>query len=390
MQTAKSLHERATHPTGDNGGNGSLPPSATDFYRPVYCLLGLPFDAVDMEQAVCVVDDAVRMHKPCFLSTPNLNFVIGCLSDAEFRQSVINSDLSVADGMPLVWIARLLGIPITTRIAGSSLFDVLRRRLGPPMSVYFYGGPDGVAKAACEVINASSSGLTCVGYESPGFGTLDAISGDDTIAKINASRADFLVVALGAKKGQAWIERNRARLQVPVISHLGAVVNFVAGVVSRAPEWVQRTGMEWLWRIKEEPALWRRYVNDGLDLIRLLFNRVVPALIYQWRFAPDSRALNEARIVIACNENQYRMILSGGWCAKNLLAVRQAFERAIRSPVDIELDFGDISHVDSAFVAVVMLLYGHQSKNGLGFRIVSIKPKVLRFLDLSCASFLLN
>ena len=82
-------------------------------------LLGLPFDAVNMADAVQRVRDAAAQRTPCFISTPNLNFLINCLTDDQFRDSVINSDLSIADGMPLVWIARLMGIPIRTRVAGS-------------------------------------------------------------------------------------------------------------------------------------------------------------------------------------------------------------------------------------------------------------------------------
>ncbi|WP_457832994.1 WecB/TagA/CpsF family glycosyltransferase, partial [Staphylococcus aureus] len=80
-------------------------------------------------------------------------------------------------------------------------------------------------------------------------------SSPETIAAINQSGADFLVVALAARKGQQWVQRNRDALQVPLMGHLGAVINFVAGTVSRAPVWVQKTGLEWAWRIKEEPAL---------------------------------------------------------------------------------------------------------------------------------------
>ncbi|MHB1677803.1 MAG: WecB/TagA/CpsF family glycosyltransferase [Sulfuriferula sp.] len=390
IQTDKYPYDKKNVPTVNNAGVGCLQSSLTDFYRPVYCLLGLPFDAIDMGEAIRRVDDAVRLRRRCFLSTPNLNFVIGSLTDAEFRDSVINSDLSVADGMPLVWISRMLGIPIQTRIAGSSLFEFLRHRAGAALSVYFYGGLDGVAKSACEKINAAPSGMQCVGFESPGFGTLEAISSDQTIAKINASNADFLVVALGAKKGQAWIEHNRARLRVPVISHLGAVVNFVAGIVNRAPEWAQRTGLEWLWRIKEEPILWRRYYHDGFGLSRLLLTKVFPSLVYRWLFSPNAQSLNDARISIVCDKNRRRIILMGAWCAENLMAARQAFEQSIQTPTDIELDFSDVTYVDSAFIAIVMLMYGHQSESGLGFGIVSATPRISQFFHLSCASFLLK
>ncbi len=248
-------------------------PAADGDARDVVCILGLPFDAITLQDAVQRVRDAIHARRRLFLSTPNLNFLIGSRSDAAFRRSVVDSDLSVADGMPLVWMSRLLGTPLPERVTGSDLFERLRNEPLPPgrspIRVYFYGGPPGAAEAAARRLNAGSSAMVCVGYESPGFGSVEELSDAETIDRINARDADFLVVALGAVKGQAWIERNRGRLRVPVISHLGAVVNFEAGTVSRAPAWVRRAGLEWLWRIKEEPALWRRYGRDARALLGL-------------------------------------------------------------------------------------------------------------------------
>ena len=102
--------------------------------------MGLPFDAVDMDKAESVVRNAISTRSRCFLSTPNLNFSIACRVDEAFRQSVLISDLVVADGMPIVWMARLLKIPIHHRVAGSSLFEALSR--GPhssPIKVFFFG-----------------------------------------------------------------------------------------------------------------------------------------------------------------------------------------------------------------------------------------------------------
>jgi N-acetylglucosaminyldiphosphoundecaprenol N-acetyl-beta-D-mannosaminyltransferase len=224
---------------------------APDFYRDVYCILGLPFDAVSLDEAVDKVRVAAESKKRLFLSTPNLNFLITSQTDAAFRNSVIHSDLSVADGMPIVWLAQLLGVPIRERVAGASVFQALmlpaRTATGPDektstVRVFFFGGPTGVAQAAHEKINRLAQldglqgcGVTSVGYASPGFGTVEDMSTPAIIQQINASQADFLVVALGAAKGQAWIEHNRAALTVPVLSHLGAVVNFVAGKIERAP-----------------------------------------------------------------------------------------------------------------------------------------------------------
>ena len=110
------------------------------------------------------------------------------------------------------------------------------------------------------------------------------------IDAINASDADFLAVALGAKKGQAWLQQNHARLRIPVRVHLGATINFQAGTLKRAPTLIQRLGLEWLWRIKEEPQLWRRYWNDGLALLGLLITRVFPLLLVTfWSRLTSSR-----------------------------------------------------------------------------------------------------
>ena len=282
--------------------------------RNVYCLMGLPVDGVNMDQTVDLVRSAVLERRRLFLSTPNLNFLIGSRSNPTLRASVIDSDLSVADGMPLVWMSKLLRLPITERVSGSGLFE---RLLQPPLAagtarrgwvwrmlagvqgnpddsdlfqrflrnsgggrglrVYFFGGPPGVAAQAHARINAlGATGLRSVGFACPGFGSVEAMSSDELISAINASDADLLIVALGAAKGQDWIKHNLSRLTVPVISHLGAVVNFAAGTVTRAPVWMQRSGLEWLWRIKEEPQLWRRYWNDGWMLLSLLLTRLLP------------------------------------------------------------------------------------------------------------------
>src|ERR671918_2094831 len=119
-----------------------------DFGRDVHCLLGLPIDAVDLAGAERRIRAAAAARSPCFMSTPNVNFLIASHSDEAFRSSIIHSDLSVADGMPLVWLAKLVGIPLRERVAGASLFDALREERGKPLSVYFFGGPAGLAEAA--------------------------------------------------------------------------------------------------------------------------------------------------------------------------------------------------------------------------------------------------
>lgn len=361
-----------------------------DFYRPVYCVLGLPIDVVSLEAAQQRIYMAAANRRRCFLSTPNLNFAIACLTDKAFRNSIINSDLSTADGMPLVWVARLFGVPMRERVTGSGLFERLQERPDRVLSVYLFGGPDGAAAEAAARINTAASGLRCVGSHSPGYVSIDAMSSDSIIHAINDSRPDFLIVALGARKGQEWIERNLPRLQVPVVSHLGAVVNFAAGQVKRAPLWMQRSGLEWLWRVKEEPALWQRYLRDGMSLMRLLLTRVLPGAIYQ-RLAAMSGAARAESWISFCDQTDRRCLKPhGAWHEGNLLRIRRSFDKIARLQIDIEIDLSETRYVDSAFIGLLMLMYGHQARLGLGFSVHGASPSLRRIFKAHCAEFLLQ
>lgn len=253
--------------------------SPTAAHRPI--ILGAPIDLVTMKEAVALVHRAAKLRSRLFISTPNMNFLAQCHRDERFLEALKKSDLILVDGTPLVWIGRLLGIRVPERVAGSDLFEALRNTTESitPIKVFFFGGTPGVAKKAHDNINGADSRMRSVGYHYPGMGSVEDMSHPDLLKKINQSNADFLVVALGAQKGQAWIVHNLSHLTIPVISHLGAVVNFVAGEINRAPKWMQKSGLEWLWRIKEEPNLWRRYAADAWLIIPLIFKSTVARLL---------------------------------------------------------------------------------------------------------------
>ncbi|MBG7618467.1 WecB/TagA/CpsF family glycosyltransferase [Herbaspirillum sp. AP02] len=365
-----------------------------DFNRDVFCILGLPFDRVSLADAERITRAAVERRQRCFLSTPNLNFAIACLEDPQFRLSVIQSDLSIADGMPLIWIARATGLPLNERVAGSSLFQSLRQATlsagSEPMRVYFFGGPPGVAKAASEKLNASASAMTAVGFDSPGFGTIEEMSDTASIERINASGADFLVVALGAKKGQAWIQYNLPRLRVPLVSHLGAVVNFVAGTVSRAPVWAQKTGLEWLWRIKEEPKLWRRYWDDGVGLLTLLVDRVFPLALAARRQAPVVTQFEAAHMAVEEQEGDCILRLSGAVGQANIGRLRALLPEAARSSSPLVVDCTALVHLDSAALASLMLLYGACRAAKRPWAVLGVSPELRKQFGLHCAEYLLQ
>jgi N-acetylglucosaminyldiphosphoundecaprenol N-acetyl-beta-D-mannosaminyltransferase len=335
---------------------------------------------------------AIESKSRCFLSTPNLNFLINCQSDSEFRLSVINSDLVVADGMPIVWLARLFGVPLRERVAGSSLFDHLRFGVAnSPVRVFFFGGPLGVAQKAGETINGEKAAMQCVGHISPGFGTVEQMSSPTYLDTINASNADVLVVSLGARKGQQWIMRNLGKLSVPVVSHLGAVVNFVAGSVKRAPAPIQAMGLEWIWRIKEEPELWRRYYRDGLGLIDLVRRNVIP---YLWFRTCQKLKKSKAKVPSAAlivEENKVTIVLSGPQFALNLGAYRLALQQATELPIgDVHIDFQNVTLVDSAFLGLTLLLHGHLKTVGRSLVLEQMSKQVREVIRLSGAKYLLS
>ena len=361
-----------------------------DFDRDVYCLAGLPFDAISLPETVRHVREAAMQSVPCFLSTPNLNFLIASQDDPDFRESVCQSDLSLADGMPLVWMAKLLGLPICERVAGSDLFASLGEQVGSSgkkLSVFFFGGMEGVAARACEALNAQSSGFSCVGFEYPGIGAVADMSSAETIERINASGADFLVVALGARKGQAWIMHNRQRINVPLISHLGAVVNFVAGTVSRAPRWMQRFGLEWLWRIKEEPALWRRYWGDGLGFMGLLLMRILPYGI--WLRFNNARRSTGPKVEFSSGPLGLSINLSNALCSGRLDEVRIAFRRASSLSENVKLNLERVTYLDSAFLGLILMLRKQVRAGGHAVQICNVPPGLRKVFYWCGAEYLL-
>lgn len=330
-----------------------------DLLRDAYCVFGIPIDVVEMPSVIHFIETAAARKVSVVISTPNLNFLVTAQSDPDFRETLLQSDLCPADGMPIVWIARLIGVPLKNRIAGADIFDALKaRRNSPsPLKVFLFGGAEGVASAACRTLNTPPSGIHCVGSLFPGYGSVDEMSRDEIITEINSSDADLLVVSLGAKKGQTWLHRNHNRLLIPIQTHLGAVINFQAGTLRRAPRAMRKLGLEWLWRIKEEPYLWRRYWNDGSVLLRMLFTRILPLVLWTvWLRLRYERAGEELIIAQTHGSKSLTVSLSGCATARHVDQIILAFGDAVAAKKRIIIDFSDTSGVDARFLGLLLML----------------------------------
>ncbi|HEY5504445.1 MAG TPA: WecB/TagA/CpsF family glycosyltransferase, partial [Sedimentisphaerales bacterium] len=339
------------------------------------------------------IDNATASAVPFLISTANLNFLVASRSDAEFRESLLLSDLCTADGMPVVWIARLLGVPIRQRIAGADIFEALKspRDATRRLKMFLFGGAESVAAAACRKINAESGGMTCIGSFYPGFCTVDEMGTDAIIDTINSSKADFLAVALGAKKGQAWLQRNHDRIQVPIRAHLGATINFQAGALKRAPARMQKWGLEWLWRIKEEPELWRRYWNDGIVMLQLLLTQVVPLIIQaRWHRLRSGRKNRGLLINRADNHKSVILSLNGNAAAQNVGNAIFCLQNAVTAAKSITINFTDTYEIDARFLGLLLMLDKQLKRQNLRLELTGVSPQLGRIFRLNGFGFLLH
>ena len=346
--------------------------------RPVWSVFGVPIDPVTLDEAEACVRAAVKSRKRLSFVTPNLNWLMRALKDADAMAQVRQADLSLADGAPIVWLARQLGAPIPERVAGSDLFDRLRlKKLGdPPIRVFFFGGRDGAAETAVAMLNEEAAGCIGCGAINPGYGAVQDMSAPVIIDTINAARPDFVLVALGAAKGQSWIAANQARLEAPVIAHLGAVVDFVAGTVPRAPAWMSRAGLEWVWRIGAEPALFGRYLKDGLSFLCLMWGRLRAVQLDLDRQVPTGVELKVERQGAAIS-------ISGDCAGEDSARLVPLVAKLSNQMADAQMDLSGLGALDSAGLGAFARLSGRVSADNRQLVFTGASPAHARLLELS-------
>jgi N-acetylglucosaminyldiphosphoundecaprenol N-acetyl-beta-D-mannosaminyltransferase len=367
--------------------------TSDDLSREVYCILGMPIDAIEMPIVMQRIETGAENAAPFVLSTPNLNFLVNSQNDPEFRESLLLSDLCPADGMPIVWIARLTGIPIKCRIAGSDIFEALKTRRYPkrPLKVFLFGAKESVVAAAARTLNVTA-GLSCVGWICPGWGNVDELSQEIFIDQINSSNADFLVATLGAVKGQLWLKRNHRRLRIPIRSHLGATVHFQAGTVKRAPYTIRKLGLEWLWRIKEEPYLWSRYLYDGSVLFYLMLTRVLPLAI-AGRSLRRRCERSEHNLVITETHgggDSVTLRLSGFAILRHVDKAISCFRHALTRKKQIVIDFSETCAIDARFLGLLLMLRKQLKVRNVVPRFIGISRRLERTFRLNGLGYLLE
>ena len=176
--------------------------------------------------------------------------------------------------MPLIWISKLIKNPIKEKVSGSDLFpEVCKSAADKGYKVFLLGAAEGVAAKAAENLKEKYKGLNVVGTYSPSYGfekKEDEIQ--EIIKMINEVKPDILAVGLGAPKQEKFLYNYRKQLNVPVALAIGASIDFEAGNIDRAPEWMQNSGLEWFYRLCKEPKrMFKRYLIDDMKIFKLIF-----------------------------------------------------------------------------------------------------------------------
>ena len=229
-----------------------------------------------------MVDEYEVDGKNRLVATANVDFIVNSHDNKqekiaeELRSTLRNADMVTADGMPLVWLSQMLGRPLEERVTGADMVPALAEKAAREgKSIYFFGGIDGSAKQTAQILSDRYPGLKVAGYSAPMIDLDDEIENKIEIARINITEPDILLIALGNPKQELWFNRFKRYLKVPVSMGIGGTFEFIAGMTSRAPEWMQRVGLEWIYRMTQDPKrLVRRYIK-GL----YTFNRMTLPLI---------------------------------------------------------------------------------------------------------------
>ena len=235
----------------------AVPPASVE-------VLGVPLALTDYERTIEWMDATIATGQRGYICVAAVHTVMACQEDRELRDAVLGSDLTVPDGQPLVWAMNALGHDLSSRVYGPDLMARYCERAAlTGARMFLYGGRNQGALVQLALnLRTRYPGLNIVGGYAPPFRALTAEEEDFVLDEINRSQADVVWVGIGVPKQEKWMAAMRGRLRAPVLVGVGAAFDFHAGLVSQAPRWMQSMGLEWAYRLLQEPGrLWRRYLR---------------------------------------------------------------------------------------------------------------------------------
>ncbi len=243
---------------------------------------GIEIDNLTIQETINEIEELIQKEESSYIVTPNVAHIVLLQKDKEFKKIYQGARLVIADGMPLLWGAKVLGRSLKERVAGSDLLPTFCKSAAKKgYRLFFLGARPGIAARAAEILTQKNRGLRITGTYSPPFGfENDEEENGKIVRMIREAKPDVLFVGLGAPKQEKWIWKYRNRVEVPVSVGVGITFDFIAGTVKRAPLWMQRYGLEWVFRLCQEPGrLWKRYLIGNPIFIWLVLKEFIKVRI---------------------------------------------------------------------------------------------------------------
>jgi len=340
-------------------------PAARDCFNS----LGIPVDNLSLQDAVDRIAAMTKDHngKTHLVSTLNVDFLVNSLGYAftrprhpELLNVLRSSDMVTADGFPITWLSKIVGKPLKQRVTGSDLTPALATRAAEEgLSLFLLGGAEGVAAAAANCLQLANPKLKIAGTSAPFVNTegpaLKGFATDDQalLKNINSSGADILLVGLGNPKQELWFNRNRHKLQVPVAIGVGGTFEFITGTVKRAPRWMQKSNLEWLFRITQDPSrLWRRYaagmIKLGVLAAPLIYYRAKESLFYRRSATSEAPNIVWQSVWSSRDQSLAALRLPRLVSARYLEELLSSLQQEHASMALRLLDFSSVKHIEMA------------------------------------------
>lgn len=238
---------------------------------------GLPLAPLTFQQTLDEVKRRIDVGQPGFIITANLHYAMLTARDARLPAVNDQAHFIGVDGMPLVWATRWRNRRLPERVAGSDLVPAICGEAAKHgWRVFLLGGAPGIGELAAARMKERHPESQFVGIEAPDFRTMTPDEEQQLIDRIRAANPQVMFVALGQPVGEIWLAKHRAALGVPVCVQIGASLDFLAGKVQRAPQWIQRIGMEWFYRLSREPKrLIGRYTGNAWFAFKMLLKDMI-------------------------------------------------------------------------------------------------------------------
>ena len=332
-------------------------------------IYGVPFHNVTPEEAIDWIIARARAGHPAQVVTANLDVITQAWSDPELHQILLNADLVLADGFPVVKLSPFFGPRLKARVTGSDLTPLLAERVASEgLRLYGLGSAAGVAEKSMQILKKRHPALNVVGSYSPPFLPLKEMDHAEILQRLETARPDILLVGLGVPKQEKFIHMHLRKWSVPVAIGVGASLDFIAGEQCRAPRWVQHLNLEWFWRLCCDPRrLFRRYTTNLCFLLRTTCQMI---RIHQ---TPDRPATFQT---LEKTEVQ--------WLKKNSVAVGnfQTLETGSASDANhLLIDLHATPWINSQKLGILLDLNKRYRAQGNRLIPYAPRPKVLRLLE---------